>query len=99
MGSQQSLYARLDPRIHQTRLVHIQPGVWDDPILCELETVSLDSSPIYQTLSYFWGNPKVTKPILLEDCVFDVAINLYDALRRLRCTNSTRVIWIDAICS
>ena len=98
MGSQQSLYARLDPSSCQIRLVHIQPGVWDDPILCELETVSLDSSPVYQTLSYFWGDPKDSKPILLEDCVFDVTSNLYDALRRLRRTNSIRVIWIDAIC-
>ena len=98
MGSQQSLYARLDPSSCQIRLVHIQPGVWDDPILCELETVSLDSSPVYQTLSYFWGDPKDSKPILLEDCVFDVTSNLYDALRRLRRANSIRVIWIDAIC-
>ncbi|KIM94387.1 hypothetical protein OIDMADRAFT_136327 [Oidiodendron maius Zn] len=98
MGSQQSLYARLDPSSCQIRLVHIQPGVWDDPILCELETVSLNSSPVYQTLSYFWGDPKDSKPILLEDCVFDVTSNLYDALRRLRRANSIRVIWIDAIC-
>lgn len=98
MGPQQSLYARLDQRSCQIRLVHIQPGVWDDPILCELETISLDSSPVYQTLSYFWGDSKVTKPILLGDCVFDITDNLYNGLRRLRCANSTRVIWIDAIC-
>jgi hypothetical protein len=100
MGSQQSLYSRLDPASSEIRLVHIQPGAWDDPILCEMEVVSLDSSPspIYETLSYAWGDSHVTGPILLEDCVVDVKANLWAALRRLRCASKARMIWIDAIC-
>lgn len=98
MGSQQSLYSRLDPTTHEIRFIHIQPGTWDDPILCELKTVSLDSKPDYQTLSYAWGDPFPTKPILLEDVVLDVRANLWAALRRLRRAEKERVIWIDALC-
>jgi Heterokaryon incompatibility protein (HET) len=100
MGAQQSVYSRLDPKAREIRLVHIQPGLWDDPILCEIEIVSLNSSPcpVYQTLSYTWGDSQATKPILLEDCLIDVKANLWAALRRLRCADKTRVIWIDALC-
>ncbi|KAL5312834.1 hypothetical protein ACEPPN_019260 [Leptodophora sp. 'Broadleaf-Isolate-01'] len=98
MGSQQSLYSRLDTTTREIRLLHIQPGNWDDPILCEMQIVSLESSPVYQTLSYTWGDPQATKPILLEDCVVDIRTNLWAALRRLRCASKIRVIWIDALC-
>jgi len=97
MGSQQSLYALSNSR-HEIRLLHIQPGPWSFPILCSLQTVSLDTSPTYQALSYTWGDPTPTRFILVEDVVLEVRINLYHALRRLRCTNNPRVIWIDAIC-
>jgi hypothetical protein len=98
MSSQQYRHEKLDSNARQIRLVHILPGAWDDPISCELHTASLDSSSTYQTLSYVWGNPKVTKPILLHGCDFEVTTNLHAALRRLRCATWTRVIWIDALC-
>jgi hypothetical protein len=99
MGSQQSLYSRLDPNPSKIRLVHNQPGAWDDPILCEIQAVSLDSSPspIYETLSYTWGDSHVTGPILLGDCVVDVKANLWAALRRFRYASKARVIWIDTL--
>jgi hypothetical protein len=78
-------------------VAHILPGAWDSPISCELSIASLNSVPAYQTLSYVWGDPKVTNPILLHGHTFHVTINLYAALRRLR-SKKTRVIWIDSLC-
>jgi hypothetical protein len=38
------------------------------------------------------------KTIALAGCYFEVTINLYGALRRLRATAETRIVWIDALC-
>jgi len=98
MASVQYQYSKLSQDSRQIRLVHILPGIWDDPISCQLHTASLDSSLTYQALSYVWGDPKVTKPISLHGSIFSVTLNLHVALRRLRCAIDTRIIWIDALC-
>jgi hypothetical protein len=70
----------------------------DDAMSCDLHLASLDLSPTYETLSYVWGDQKITQPIALEGYEFEVTINLHEALRRLRATAKTRIIWIDALC-
>jgi hypothetical protein len=47
---------QLDPERNEIRTVTLQPGNWDDEILCLLKTVSLDDDPEYSTLSYVWGD-------------------------------------------
>jgi hypothetical protein len=98
MSSPHYQYSKLDEAGRQIRLVHILPGAWADPVSCQLNTASLDSYPTYQTLSYVWGDPNITKPIDLDGCIFNVTLNLHAALRRLRCVVDIRVIWVDAIC-
>ncbi|KAN0113241.1 HET domain containing protein [Hyaloscypha variabilis] len=80
----------------ETRVIHLLPGPWDDEIRCELHTISLNAQPIYEALSYVWGNPDITREILLDGIGFKVRRNLAAALRRLRNQTKTRVIWIDA---
>jgi hypothetical protein len=80
----------------ETRVIHLLPGPWDDEIRCELHTISLNAQPIYEALSYVWGNPDITREILLDGIGFKVTRNLAAALRRLRNQTKTRVIWIDA---
>ena len=46
----------LDPGRNEIRTITLQPGNWDDEILCSLKTVSLDDDPKYSTLSYVWGD-------------------------------------------
>jgi Heterokaryon incompatibility protein (HET) len=99
-GEHKRIYDRNELDYSQTaiRVVHLLPGQWDDEIRCELHTVSLDALPIYEALSYVWGNPKTTRTILLDSISFNVTDNLAAALRRLRKQTKKRVIWIDAIC-
>jgi hypothetical protein len=80
MNSKPYQYTELDAASRQIRLAHIKPGEWDDPISCYLHLASLDLSPTYKTLSYVWGDQKITKPIALEGCDFEVTINLHEAL-------------------
>ncbi|RDW58643.1 hypothetical protein BP6252_13119 [Coleophoma cylindrospora] len=51
----------------------------------------------YQALSYTWGPPKPTAPIICNGQVLNVTMNLYEALLYLR-HRGVRRIWIDAIC-
>jgi hypothetical protein len=48
------------------RLLHIRPGKFNHDIYCELEHACLDNRPNYTALSYVWGNPEATKPIMLR---------------------------------
>jgi hypothetical protein len=98
MNSKPYQYTELDAASRQIRPAHIKPGAWDDPIPCDLLPASLYLPPTYETLSYVWGDKKIKKPIALEGCYFEVTINLHGALRRLRATAETRIIWINALC-
>ncbi|KAF2187154.1 HET-domain-containing protein, partial [Zopfia rhizophila CBS 207.26] len=91
-------YQPVDASLRQIRLLAIQPGDGDGAICCSSSVCSLDDRPIYQTLSYAWGDPHVTDPILLDGVEFPVTVNLKDALRRLRKADDARIVWIDALC-
>jgi hypothetical protein len=91
-------YQVLDVEQRQIGVLTLLPGSWYDPISCELEVVSLNDDPAYFALSYVWGDPKVTLPILLHKHALQVTSNLENALRRLRGSTKPRVIWIDALC-
>ncbi|KAF2493461.1 HET-domain-containing protein [Lophium mytilinum] len=97
MESEPSRYTDLDPHGRQIRLVHLLPGTKDDPIKCILQLVSLDDKPVYQTLSYVWGDKDITANIQLDAKPFAVTTNLHAALRRLRQKSEARIIWIDAL--
>lgn len=98
MSTTKYYYKPLSQEAREIRILHIQPGTWDEVISCTLHTASLDSLPIYQTLSYVWGDHTITLPIMLHGYQFQVTTNLFAALRRLRCESVERVIWIDALC-
>ncbi|OJD36684.1 ankyrin and het domain-containing protein [Diplodia corticola] len=72
-------------------------------ISCTLRTASLEDEPEYSALSYVWGDPNTTRPILIDGKAFHVTVNLEVALRQLaeelrqRRHNPTW-LWVDAIC-
>ena len=90
-------YSPLDPKNRQIRLVTLESGAWSDDICCSIDVVSFDGRPIYEALSYVWGDPKDRKDIRLNDHLFDITENLWMVLRRLRDPVVSRVLWIDAI--
>ena len=82
-----------------TRLVALLPGKFNDTIECELFAAGTDSAPSsYEALSYTWGDPSSTTPIVVNGRRFNITTNLDCALRYLRRPDTKRRLWIDAIC-
>lgn len=70
-----------------------------DYLKCTLQHFKLDESLQFNALSYVWGDPKKTKPILVNNRKFEVTENLHDALNALWMLTSTdNRWWIDSIC-
>jgi hypothetical protein len=68
-------------------------------IQCELQEVNfVDDWPSYNALSYVWGDPHVTQGIQVHGSELQITSNLESALQSLRLCDSSRILWIDAIC-
>ncbi|PVH77802.1 HET-domain-containing protein, partial [Cadophora sp. DSE1049] len=89
---------RLSANHQEIRTLQIQPGAKDDPIICTLQTVSLNYKPEFAALSYVWGSPGATKSIIVEGVQFQATANLEAALRHIRDETTPKNMWIDAIC-
>ncbi|KAI4259489.1 MAG: hypothetical protein L6R42_004549 [Xanthoria sp. 1 TBL-2021] len=103
-------YTPLDPQTKTTRLLSLRPGSFDNEIHVSLGIMHLTDNdlPDYEALSYTWGSRDDPVDIWVADLPTDadpmgegqlpVTQNLAVALRYLRSEESTRDIWIDAIC-
>ena len=84
---------------HDIRLLYLLPGKDRAPLSCSLRIVSLSEPPVYEALSYTWGEPIFSASI---ECFtkgqLPITENLSKALLRLRLGDRLRVLWIDAIC-
>ncbi|KAF6822612.1 heterokaryon incompatibility protein [Colletotrichum plurivorum] len=105
-------YQPLDPRQGQIRLIEIEPltqekgmveGGNESLVRCSLKHISLSDTARYTALSYAWGDPNITKAIVLHGQQVDVTSNLESVLRELAIQRSrdpeiTPALWVDAIC-
>jgi len=91
------IYESINSEQREIRLVPILPSEDDGTVQCTLRKSRIDLEPSFKELSYSWGDPKVTRSIMLDGHPFKVTINLQAALRSLR-KSEPRVMWIDAIC-
>jgi hypothetical protein len=80
------------------RLLVLEPGQNDDPLICSLQESSLDDCPPFEAISYVWGSPHRTYPISCDSKYLWITPNLEDALRRVRLPHETRCLWADSIC-
>jgi hypothetical protein len=81
------------------RVLHLLPAKSRmDDIECELQVVRLVDNPVYEALSYTWGDESHRRFILVNNQRFSITSNLWAALRYLRHPSETRTLWIDAIC-
>ncbi|KAI0186309.1 heterokaryon incompatibility protein-domain-containing protein [Xylaria flabelliformis] len=90
--------SKLSPETDQVRVVEICPGSLDEPIECNLKVRSIKDDGIPEALSYVWGTEISHEDIFVDLQLFSVTKNLFEILRSLRHPNTTRTIWIDAIC-
>jgi len=80
------------------RLAVLRSGQLDELVNCSLITCSINDGPVYEALSYAWGDRIRGYPIALNGLPFIVFDNLGQALHQLRDTEHDRTLWIDAIC-
>ncbi|KAB5532558.1 heterokaryon incompatibility protein-domain-containing protein [Coniochaeta sp. 2T2.1] len=81
------------------RLMILQPGQRQDPIIVHLRSVSAATSlPQYDAISYVWGNPEETVPILCNSLPKRITVNLHAALVQVRSPQVPRLLWADALC-
>ncbi|KAB2568678.1 Heterokaryon incompatibility protein 6 [Lasiodiplodia theobromae] len=103
-------YQPIDTSNNEIRVIYLQAlehpqDPADEPVIrCTLENARLGRGLRYTALSYVWGDPNITKPILVNGRPFPATINLETALRQLaselRDQYSTKemCLWVDAIC-
>jgi len=88
------------PEMREIRILVLHPGLQGTAIEISVYRLDLDDPDRwrYAALSYTWGDPTITKQILVEGESFNVTTNLFDALQHVRSTEEAITIWVDAIC-
>ncbi|KAF4958115.1 hypothetical protein FSARC_11103 [Fusarium sarcochroum] len=98
------IYESLDNSRQEIRLLILHPPSGNDPIVsCTLSHAALEPGidsavPTYEALSYVWGEPDFSSPILLNGKSFFVTPSLHYILSSIRLQRRTRVLWVDALC-
>jgi hypothetical protein len=82
----------------EMRLITLLPGPFSSQVQATLSAASFDDPIPYEAISYAWGDPSITAPILLDGIEFPITVNLESALRHFRFEEKSRLLWADAIC-
>ena len=80
------------------RVATLQPGSSAGRISISLRHVGVHDEPMYEALSYTWGELKDVCSLECDRGQLTVTRNLYHALLRLRDEHNPRTPWIDAVC-
>ena len=96
-------YRGLELTVSDFRILTLSPSSnKNDDIHCTLRRTRFKSipqdEPLYEALSYTWGDAREKRIIYVNKCPFPVTLSLYTALLYLRRSDVPRVLWIDAIC-
>jgi hypothetical protein len=97
---EQRVYTPLNAAHRELRLLAVKAGKRDDAIKCTMgiHALSTDAAPIYETISYAWGDHNARGSILLNGTTLDVPANTVAALRCMRFRHRERTLWIDSVC-
>lgn len=84
---------------NEVQLLDLHPHQdFNAPIQASLHIVEFSNMPVYEAMSYVWGDPKVTSTIFVSGLAFYTTTNLVSALRRLQSEYDIKVSWVDAVC-
>jgi hypothetical protein len=93
------MYSRLSEEKREIRLFKILPTEEEtSQVSCVFTPVALLDNPLYNALSYTWGDPAITTPIYVNGQIFHATKNLELALRVFRKKGMEELLWVDAIC-
>ncbi|KAF9764056.1 hypothetical protein IL306_002898 [Fusarium sp. DS 682] len=99
-----AIYKPLDSSRQEIRLLTLHASASkNEEIECTLSHAVLNSTTdsmvlAYEALSYVWGEPEFSEPIILNDHIFFITPSLKYILSCLRRKDQDLVIWVDAIC-
>jgi hypothetical protein len=79
-------------------MVELLPGIPGDPIRVALHHRTLSDLPTCSAVSYEWGSNVRELVIFCDDRVLKVTANLLLLLSKFRSSDSSQLLWIDAIC-
>ncbi|EXJ62483.1 hypothetical protein A1O7_02920 [Cladophialophora yegresii CBS 114405] len=84
------------------RILSLEPGAVNEPLVGTLESAILDSECRYDATSYCVGPTDTPHQILLrkqdKSYALPITSSLLGMLRRFRSLTETRRLWIDAVC-
>ncbi|KAH4001818.1 hypothetical protein HBH92_217120 [Parastagonospora nodorum] len=82
----------------EIRLVELALGQNDEPFCFSIHTKQLHETVEYEALSYVWGKDACRRRVLVNGVPLPITENLDRALRRLRYSDRSRMLWIDTLC-
>jgi len=80
------------PGTSHIRVLYLHPGQEGEMISVELYEVSLDKGPVYEALSYEWGEKSGSIPIRCGAHCLLVTPNLWETMQRLRLKDEKRTL-------
>lgn len=80
-----------------TRLLKVFLGGEDAQLALELTEVNLDDKPVYDAISYTWGEDQFLQPIRINGRPCLIRRNIHTFLLELRRRGCTTRLWVDAI--
>ncbi|KIW02607.1 uncharacterized protein PV09_06055 [Verruconis gallopava] len=80
------------------RVLELLPGEKNADLAFRLHLEDWSKSPVYEALSYAWGDSKNKVPTLCDEQPLYITTNLRDGLIHLRQSDRSRFLWADAIC-
>jgi hypothetical protein len=86
--------------VDAVRFLELFPGITGSPLRCSITEAQKSDEPLYEALSYAWGEPIFSHTIeeVPSGTHLSITVNLYDALQGIRDQQTSRVLWVDAIC-
>src|ERR1700761_2884437 len=95
-AGRKSPYKKLNKKRKEIRLLLVKAGSHQHPLECELQQgfLAADPKPIYETISYVWGDAKRRTHVIVDGAWMDVPASAEAALRRMRLPDADRVLWI-----
>lgn len=80
------------------RLLVLEPGERSDSIELSLKHVTLQEDPVYEAISYAWGDTNDLLSISCSEQELNITRSLHSALIHIRQPDRPRTLWADAIC-
>jgi hypothetical protein len=80
------------------RILSVNPGYGAGDIEISMNEFQLASRPMYEAISYTWGEPSLCRKVICDGNILHITKILFAALSHFRKPDSTSALWADAIC-